>query len=282
MSFALRSLILPVVLMLAVGIGMAQQPSSDKPPDAAHDVLAVVNGQQITKMDFDQLMRQYLMRSGGRMAHNKGRIMRNLVTLELLAQEGKKLHLDQDPAVQAQIRLRTNDILARSVVQKYVAENAVVTEEAIRKYYEASKDTYTVGEQITASHILVKTEREAQEVLRELKQGKDFASVARAKSIGPSASKGGALGTFGRGRMVPAFEKAAFALKVGEISAPVHTQFGYHIIKVTNRIAARTKPLDEVRGDIRNTLISRYVDTLIADLRRKAKIQIMNPDYVFE
>jgi peptidyl-prolyl cis-trans isomerase C len=282
MPFARHSLILLAILMLNAQSGMAQQATPSTPTDAVPDVLAVVNGKQITKMDFDQLILQYRPEARGWAAQNKGRVMRDLVTLELLVQESAKLQLDQEPAVQSQIRLRTGNILARLVVQKYVAENAGVTDESVREHYEASKDDYTVGEQITASHILVKTAGEAQEVLEELNQGKEFADVAKAKSIGPSAPKGGELGTFERGRMVPAFEDAAFALQKGEISGPVHTQFGYHIITVTDRIAAHAKPLDDVREDIRKTLVSQYVDTLLADLHGKAKIQIMQPEYAFE
>ena len=270
------------ILLLVVRSGMAQQTPAAKPADASQEVLAVVNGTKLTRLDFEQLLQQYRPEVQEWATNNKGQIMRDLVTLELLAQEGTKLHLDQDPEVQAQIRIRTKDVLARTVVQKYVTERANITEDAIRKHYEATKDEYSVGEQVTASHILVKTASEAQEVLKELKQGKDFADVARARSLDSSASQGGDLGTFGRGDMVAEFEKAAFALKVGEISAPVHTQYGYHIIKVTQRTPARLKPLDEVKEDVRNALVSRYVDALLDNLRRAAQVQIVHPEYTFE
>ncbi len=85
---------------------------------------------------------------------------------------------------------------------------------------------------VHALHILVKTEAEANELLFDLKRGKDFGEVAKERSLCPSGKKGGDLGWFGKGQMVPEFDKAAFTLKVGEISKPVKTQFGYHIIKV--------------------------------------------------
>lgn len=85
---------------------------------------------------------------------------------------------------------------------------------------------------VHALHILVKTEAEANELLFDLKRGKDFGEVARTRSLCPSGKKGGDLGWFGKGQMVPEFDKAAFSLKVGEISKPVKTKFGYHIIKV--------------------------------------------------
>lgn len=271
-----------VLLWLLVLPGAAQQSTPSPPVDSTQDVLAEVNGKKITRMDFDQLIQQYRPEAGAWAEHNKGQVMRDLVILEVLAQEGAKLHLDQDPRVQAQIRLRTKDIIARSVVEKFVTEGSGITDDTIRQHYEASKDEYTVEEQVAASHILVRTEPEIQEVVAELKQGKDFAEVAKARSIDGSASKGGALGTFGRGRTVAEFEEAAFALQVGEVSPPVHTQFGYHVIKVTERQPAHVKPLDEVRDEVRNALVSQFVDTLLQDLRRAAKVQVLRPEYAFE
>jgi peptidyl-prolyl cis-trans isomerase C len=271
-----------VILWLLVLPGAAQQSTPTIPADPTQDVLAEVNGKKITRMDFDQIIQQYRPEAGAWAEHNKGQVMRDLVILEVLAQEGMKLHLDQDPRIQSQIRLRTKDIIARSVVEKFVKEGSGVTDETIRQHYEASKDEYMVEEQVAASHILVRTEPEIQEVVADLKQGKDFAEVAKAKSIDGSAAKGGALGTFGRGRTVPAFEEAAFALQVGEVSPPVHTQFGYHVIKVTERQPAHVKPLDEVRDEVRNALVSQFVDTLLQDLRRAAKVQILQPEYAFE
>jgi peptidyl-prolyl cis-trans isomerase C len=271
-----------VILWLFVLPGLAQQSTPTTPADPAQDVLAEVNGKKITRMDFDQLIQQYRPEAGVWAEHNKGQVMRDLVILEVLAQEGAKLHLDQDPRIQAQIRLRTKDIIARSVVEKFVKEGSGVTDDTIRQHYEASKDEYTVEEQVAASHILVRTEQEIQEVVAELKQGKDFAEVAKARSIDGSASQGGALGTFGRGRTVAEFEEAAFALQVGEVSPPVHTQFGYHVIKVTERQPAHVKPLDEVRDEVRNALVSQFVDTLLQDLRRAAKVRVLRPEYAFE
>ncbi len=282
MVFSRHSVMLLAVLMLTMQSGMAQSTTPAASAPVPEGVLAVVNGQQITQMDFDQLIQQYRPEARDWATQNKGRVMRDLVTLKLLAQEARKQHLDQSPAIRSQIKLRISDILARSMVQQSIADHAQVTPETIQQHYEASKADYTVGEEITASHILLAAEPEAHEVLKELEQGKDFAAVAKAKSIGPSASKGGALGTFGRGRMVAAFEEAAFVLKTGEISAPVQTRFGYHVIKVTDRTAARTKPFEEVRDEIRNALTTRYVDGFLAEIRGKASVQILQSDYAYE
>jgi peptidyl-prolyl cis-trans isomerase C len=261
---------------------MAQPATPATPAEPAQETLAVVNGTKITRLDFDQLVQQFRPQASAWAEHNKGRVMRDLVILELLGQEAKKLQLDQDPTVRSQITIQTNNLLARLVVQKYVTERAAVTDETIRQHYETSKNDYMEEEQITASHILVQTEPEAQEVIKELKAGKDFEELAKARSLDPSGQRGSSLGTFGRGRMVPAFEAVAFALPVGEISAPVQTQFGYHVIKVTERSAAHVKPLEEVQDDIREKLLSQSVDALLDDLRSKAKVEVVNPEYQFQ
>lgn len=282
MSWVRTGSILLVLLLCAAQQGMAQQAAPAESSQPSKEILAVVNGSALSKLHFDLLIEQYRPEAQQWAETNKGQVMRQLVLQEILAQEGKRMRLDQDPQVQALLQLQHNTVLARSVVRKYVDEKSGVTDEVIRKHYDAHQASYTAEEQITASHILVKTEAEAREVLNDLKQGKDFAEVAKAKSTGPSGPDGGSLGTFGRGRMVPDFEEAAFALKVGELSEPVKTQFGYHIITVTDRVEAHVKPFDEVREDIRETLVSEYIDTLLNDLRGKATVEIKNPDYKFE
>jgi peptidyl-prolyl cis-trans isomerase C len=285
MSWFRISLTLMAVCLLAAPYGMAQQtaPAKDaSTPDMANDVLAVVNGATLTKMDYEQLLQQYRPEARSEAEQHKGRFMRELVLQEILAQEGQRLQIDDDPQLQARLKIQKNSAIARAVVQKYIEEKSDVTDERLRDHYEKNKATFTSDEQIAASHILLKTEAEAQAALKEIKQGKDFAEVAKAKSTGPSAPQGGALGTFGRGRMVPAFEEAAFALKVGDVSAPVKTQFGYHIITVTDRTEAAPQSFDEVRDTIRRTLISEYVESLLDDLQSKAKIEIKNPEYTLQ
>jgi peptidyl-prolyl cis-trans isomerase C len=280
MSWFRISLTLMVVCLLATPYGMAQQTTPAK--DTDNEVLAIVNGAPLTKMHYEQLLQQYRPEARSAAQQDKGRFMRELVLQEILAQEGQRLHLEEDPELQARLKIQKNSAIARAVVQKYIAEKSNVTDERMRDHYEKNKASFISDEQISASHILLKTEAEAQAALKEIRQGKDFAEVAKAKSTGPSAPRGGALGTFGRGRMVPEFEEAAFALKVGDVSEPVKTQFGYHIITVTDRTEATPQSFDEARDDIRRTLISEYVESLLDDLQHKAKIEIKNPEYTIQ
>jgi peptidyl-prolyl cis-trans isomerase C len=261
---------------------IAQQPKSTATVDPSTEVIAVVNGEALTKMQFDQMLQLFNPQARAMAGQNKGTFMRELVLQELLAQEGRRIKLDQDPVIQARIKVQTNSALARSVIQKYVEEKSGINDDSMRKHYNDHKGDFMAPETVTASHILVKTEDEAKAVLAELKQGKDFAELAKQKSTGPSGPKGGALGSFERGRMVPEFENVAFAMQAGDISEPVKTRFGWHVIKVTERTAGQQKSFDEARDDIRQTLVSDYIQSVLKELSDKAAVEIKDPAYQYE
>jgi len=142
-----------------------------------------------------------------------------------------------------------------------------VTEEAIEQAY---KDTYDSAEEETeykASHILVETEEEAKAIVTDLEGGADFAATAQEKSTGPSGPNGGSLGWFGKGMMVPEFEEAVVALEVGAISAPVQTQFGWHVIKLEETRIKEAPALDAVRDELRSqveqSVVKAHIDALV-------------------
>ena len=169
------------------------------------------------------------------------------------------------------------------------ADKINITEDDAKKYYSENKKQFETPEQVRASHILIgpdtadpnvdpneaaaKVKTRAQDLLKQIKEGADFATLARANSSCPSSAKGGDLDFFGRGRMVPAFEKAAFELKVGQVSDIVETQFGYHIIKVTDRKDASVVTFEQAKDDILKMLTQKkqseiamqYVESLKAE-----------------
>jgi peptidyl-prolyl cis-trans isomerase C len=167
-----------------------------------------------------------------------------------------------------------------------------VTQEEAKKYYEENTNDYKVPEQLRASHILISTRptdpnsdpskvkaearKKAESLLKQIKNGADFAKLARTHSDCPSAKVGGDLDYFTKGKMVPEFEKAAFALDVGQVSGIVETSFGYHIIKATDRKKATTMSFDEAKADIIKTLerkkYEKFVNDYIESLRAKATI----------
>jgi peptidyl-prolyl cis-trans isomerase D len=169
----------------------------------------------------------------------------------------------------------------------FVDTNAIrnsihIPESEVRSYYQQNLATYQLPEKVRASHILLKTEgkspeetekvkNKATELLLQVRQGADFAALAKKDSEDPeSAAKGGDLGLFGRGAMVPEFERAAFSLGVGAVSDLVKSQFGFHIIKVTEKQPARTQPFEEVESLIRPTLLQRKADQMAQELADKA------------
>lgn len=171
---------------------------------------------------------------------------------------------------------------------KALAAKVDVSDEEIRSFYEANARQYfTSPERVHLRHILFKAAEDADErlveearvkaenVIADLGKGKDFAALARSRSEGPTGSQGGDLGWVGRGEMVPAFEEAAFALEAGEVSAPVRTPFGWHVIKAEAREAATVKPLVDVKKEIRDLLAEEKGGELVNDLLDEAQDMIL-------
>lgn len=167
---------------------------------------------------------------------------------------------------------------------------ATATDEEIQTYYDEHSEEYRLPEQVTAQHILFKTEdktpqeveaiqKKATDVLVRAKNGEDFSKLAREFSEDSSAAQGGNLGTFGRGRMVPEFERAAFSLGAGAISDLVKSEFGFHIIKVTEKQEGRLRPLDEIKEAIRPVLLFRKGEDMAKEIADKINVDLAtNPD----
>ena len=154
-------------------------------------------------------------------------------------------------------QLRANDIPLLRKVQAKVVGDSKPSEADIKKYYEENKDQYTTPEQRCARHILFSPDQKdkAEEVKKKLEDGGDFAKLAKENSQDPgSAEKGGDLGCLGKGETVPPFEKALFSADEGKIVGPVKTEFGYHIIEVTDKKKESVAPLKEVSGEIKTQL----------------------------
>jgi len=181
-------------------------------------------------------------------------------------------------------------------IQKYVEQTivpkAVVPEETLRKAYDQNPQNFIQKEEVRASHILISSsasdpKEKRDEALAKAKKvaalakakGADFAELAKKYSDGPSGPSGGDLGFFSKGRMVKPFEDAAFSMKVNEVSDPILTQFGYHIIKVTDRHKSKTIPFEDVKDkiakDLKNRMVNELVGKDLARLREKAQIQVL-------
>ena len=169
-------------------------------------------------------------------------------------------------------------LLAAQVIEGIVGD--AVTEDAVQALYEETYLQAEQSEEYNASHILVETEEDAATIVEDLNGGADFAEVAREKSTGPSGPNGGQLGWFGAGMMVPEFQAAVEKLEVGAISAPVQTQFGWHVIVLNEKRTKEAPALDTVRGEIENQLSQQAVTQKIeeltgaADVTRTAKEEV--------
>lgn len=177
--------------------------------------------------------------------------------------------------------------LANTNLQKKFEEDTKISETEMKKYYEDNKKSFYT-DTVTASHILLKTQdsegkelsaekkkeakKKAEEALAKVKSGEDFAKAAKKYSQDSSASKGGELGTFGRGQMVSEFEKAAFNMKKGEISDIVETEYGYHIIKVTGRVD-KQETYNDVKDKIKTTLAGQKYTEYVEKLKKDSKIE---------
>lgn len=174
-------------------------------------------------------------------------------------------------------------VQSKILMDKIVAKSVTVTEKDIRDHFERYKDNFAKPEEIKASHILLRTEIEAEVILSQLKAGADFSELARKESTDPATKeKSGDLGFFPRGKMTPNFEQAAFALKAGEISEVIQTPYGYHIIKVEEKKPAQEPNFELEREEIKKTLVQQKTWTLesnfLQNLRKEAEIEILLPE----
>lgn len=279
-------MIASIVLAAALIIVLVVQKDENK------TAVATVNGTKITK---EQLYDK-LVELGGEST------LQSMITEELINQEAEKAKVTVTEAdIDAEIEdlkaqfggeAAFNAALSQSSmtledlresmpmqvkIRKILEPQVTVTDDEIKEYYDTNKASFSEEEQVRASHILVETKEEADAIVKQLKEGADFAELAKEKSADTgSKENGGDLDFFKRGDMVTEFSDAAFSMKVGEVSDPVKSDYGYHIIKVTDHKDAKDYTLEEKKEEIRKTLVNQKVSALssswMSDLTTNAKI----------
>jgi peptidyl-prolyl cis-trans isomerase C len=305
----------------------AEQAAPAKPvPAELPEVIARVNGEEVTRAEFQEYIQSLEARAGSPVpAEQRDQVYRGvldqLVGYKLLTQEAKsrqvavpeadvdariaeikkqfpsedifmqmlidrKMTLDQ---VKADAR---EDMAIGKLIETEIAARVAVTAAQVQEFYDQNPDQFKQSERVRASHILIsvpedadaaakaQAKTKAEQVLKDLKAGQDFAALAKQHSQDPgSAVNGGDLGFFEQGQMVGPFNDAAFTLQPGATSDLVETPFGYHIIRVAEKQAARTIPLDEVRPQVEQFLQNRnrteQTEAFVKSLRAKGKVEIL-------
>ncbi len=201
------------------------------------------------------------------------RILNALILRRIFAEEARKRGMDEDPEIQRAIVRAVNEVLADSLVRSEV-ERLDLTDPALFKYYKANEGVFSTGGRVRARHIVVATEKEAKEALKEVQKGKDFARVASERNRDASRKKGGELGWVSRGVMVKPFEVELFSLGAGEVSAIVKTSFGFHIIKAEEIEAPRVRPFDTVKAEVRKRMVDEHIQQLRQEIEKQVPVQI--------
>ncbi len=310
-----------IFILLAFTVTIYYGYGSYKRSQAKRAYAAVVNGKAITYDAWNDAFRNALSRYDSKLVNSlddrtiaiiKKNILDQLIENELLYEYAKKKVRVSSAEINAEYqkikksfpsedafksflyrqRLTITDIknyIRRElVIQKFIAsleEKQKVDPKEIKDFYDKSKDLlFTEPEKVHVMHILVKTQKEAEEIEKELKNGADFGKLAEEKSIDPSAKKNkGDLGFIYKGQTVPEFEKQAFSMEPGDISPPIKTQFGYHIIKVLEKSPQKVKSFDEVKDQIELELkrekALKELEKIKEELKKKAKIEIYAAEY---
>ena len=259
------------LLLLAASIALV--PLAAAADDA---VVARVNGHEIKQSDLDFAATEIGPRLATIRPDDRRRILLQFVIEnELMAGAGEKDKLDQTDTFPARVKYHTRRALRDAFYDSGIA--GAVSDADAKQIYDEKISKMKPEQEVHARHILVETKEEAEEVIKRLKNGEDFATVADEKSKDTNA-KGGDLGFFTRGQMLKPFEDAAFALEPGQISEPVQTQFGWHVIKVEEK---RDQPLPsyaEVKEAIMAQLIQQKAQQVVTNLRDSATIDVVDPE----
>ncbi len=243
------------------------------PPET---ILASFGEQTITLGEFNQLWEQ--VPEDYKLQLDKSMVLDQMISEKLLIQEAKNMGLEEDNDVLEQIKKMTEQILVQALIEREILDKIKVNDEEVLEYYEQNKDSFTEKEQVYLYNILLETEEEAQDILEQLKAGGDFSEIAKEKSTGPSAAQGGDLGYLTKGTIIPEIEDVVFALELEELSEVIKTDFGFHILKITEKKPETVKTLEEVKEEIIQTLLptkqKEAFENLLEELKGKAEIEI--------
>jgi parvulin-like peptidyl-prolyl isomerase len=248
----------------------------------AADYYGTVNGEKITKQDIAIVLRNPNVNFNSLPKKSKNQVLDQVIEKKLLTEKAVKSGVDADVAYKdALVKLKRD--LALEVWMQKEYKKVIISDKDKKAYYNKNKAKFKIPAMLEARHILTKTEKEAKDIIKSLnkasKKKDEFIKLAKTKSVGPTAPKGGYLGKFPETKMVPEFSKAAKLLSKGQYSkTPVKTQFGYHVIFLEDKVATQTVSFDKAKGRITQTLLQQkfraHIKKQADALRKNAKIVI--------
>ncbi len=251
----------------------AQTPT---PAAGADKVVATVNGRSITELDLSYAEAEIGGELGSIPADQRRRVLvEYLIENALFAEAGEKENLGTGPAFNDRMKYLQRRALRDTYFERSIKSS--ISEADAKKLYDAQVAAAKPQEEIRARHILLESEAKAKEIAEQLAKGGDFAKLAKEHSKDPgSKDDGGDLGFFSRGQMVPQFEETAFKLKKGEVSPPIQSQFGWHIIKLDDQRQRGAPPFEQIKGRIINSMVHRKAQEIGAQLREKAQVEFVD------
>ncbi len=266
-----------VIIALAIFLPAALAACAKK-PSGDDRVLAMVSNRAITLKEFKSKIAKMPAYYQNIIAKNQKRYLDETILEMLLYEEAVRRGIDKDREVREVVNEAKKKIVTAKFIKGEVEDKIKVSDPEMKRFYEANKNDFKTQAMWRASHILVTNEREATDILNELKAGADFAQMAKTHSIDATASRGGDVGFFKEAQLIPDFEKECLKLNPGETSGVVHTQFGYHIIKMTDKKEPTAKSYEEAKRDIEAELKRRkrseLFNNLVLNLKNKYNVKI--------
>ncbi len=260
-----RFALLSALLAVTAGAQAADEKATDKP-------VALVNGVAIPQARVDVRVKMAAQQGQPDSPEFRKAIRDDLINLEVISQAAVKAGLEKHTETAQQIELAKQSVLAGAFVQDY-AKTHPISDEALKQEYEALK-ARVGNKEYKLSHILVENEDEAKKVAAEVKKGGKFAKIAKAKSKDPgSKNNGGDLGWAVPSNFVQPFGEAVLKLNKGEVSAPVQTQYGWHVIKLEDTRELKVPTFEEMKPNLEKRMQQQALQKVIEDLRGKAKIE---------
>ena len=221
-------------------------------------ILAKVGALTVTEDEVNEFIAELGARGQGyNTPEGKRAILEQIISSKLLLLDARRNLFETEPEFKAELAKLRENLLINYAGNKVISA-VKVNDEDVKKYYDDNIDKFKQGETVNADHILVESEEKALEVLASIESGAvSFADAAKQHSTCPSGQRGGNLGDFGRGQMVPEFDKAVFELEVGEITkTPVKTQFGYHLIKLNSKSESSVMPYEQIAPQLSEMVLN--------------------------